>query len=71
MKVRSQIDLPGDGETITTNNPVVRSIVFGGMHGVSKMGVRTAAQRRGGLGRIFAEAAEKIGAPFLRFWPLG
>ncbi len=41
VKVRSRIDLPGDGETIHASEYVVRGIAFGGIHGISNVEVST------------------------------
>ncbi len=41
VKVRSRIDLPGDGDTIQGSEYVIRGIAFGGIHGISNVEVST------------------------------
>ncbi|MBI4401698.1 MAG: molybdopterin-dependent oxidoreductase [Nitrospirae bacterium] len=41
VKVRSRIDLPGDGDTIMGREYVIRGIAFGGLYGIRKVEVST------------------------------
>ena len=41
VKVRSRIDLPGDGDTITMKTAAIRGIAFGGLYGIGKVEVST------------------------------
>ena len=64
VKVRSRIDLPGDGETIRGKDYVIRGIAFGGLHGISKVEVSV----DGGLRWQEAELERPLSSYSWVFW---
>jgi hypothetical protein len=41
VRVRSRIDLPGDGETIRAKDYLIQGIAFGGLYGIARVEVST------------------------------